>query len=239
MSIVKSRSFRILAFALFLSLVIIGTVGAVGTGAWFSDTETSNGNVFTAGSLDLVTDSQGSVPFVISDVVPSDNGTGTITVTNVEGSIPGVLSMHWTKTIDDENDMIEPETARYPRPDGSPGLTTGDYNGNGGELDFFLQFAPFVDVNKDGVFNSGDIQLAYNGQHKTFPGYRGGDLYYSGLNSYTTAWSNFIELNGGASVNIVIPWRFPEESTDANYSQNMAMTDSLGFDIELTLNQVH
>lgn len=226
-----------------ISLAIIAVVGAIGLGAtraYFSDTETSTGNTFTAAKLNLELGQTSTLPFTVSGVVPSDNGTGTITLTNVDGSIPGRLSINWTKTIDVENDLIEPETQSYPRPAGctSPGGTTADYDGNGGELDIFLQFAPFVDVNKDGTFNTGDIQLAYNGQSALHPNYRGGDLYYSGLDSYLTTWNNIMTLNGGDSVNIVIPWQFPTESTDCNYSQNMSMTDGLEFDMEFRLDQV-
>ena len=225
-----------------LSLMSIATVvllATSATGAWFSDQEEIKGNSFTAGKLDLVLGENSTLPFLVSNVVPNDKGNGTVMLTNVAGSIPGKLSIKLTKTIDEENDMIEPETASYPRPDGTSGGTTGDYAGNGGELDLFLQFAPFVDVNKDGTFNTGDIQLAYNGQSTLYPGYRSGDLYYSGLNSYLAAWNNIMTLNGGESVNIVVPWQFPTESTDPNYSQNIAMTDSLGFDMTFTLDQVH
>ena len=44
-----------------LSLAIIAVVGAVAvgvTGAFFSDTETSTGNTFTAGAIDLKVDSE-------------------------------------------------------------------------------------------------------------------------------------------------------------------------------------
>lgn len=219
----------------FLTIAIVAAIAVGATGAYFSDTETIPGNSFVAGSLDLGLGPT-TLPFIVTNAAPGDSNSGVVTLTN-NGSLPGKLSMNWTKTIDEENDMIEPETARYPRPDGSPGLTTGDYAGNGGELDMFLQFAPFVDVNQDGTFNSGDIQLAYSGQSRLYPGYRSGALYFSGINSYLIAWANIMTLNAGDSVNIVIPWQFPTESTDANYSQNMAMTDSLGFDMGFSLDQ--
>lgn len=225
-----------------LIIIVLASSTAVGaTRAYFSDTEDINNNLFTAAKLDLELGAPLTLPFAVSDVVPGLNGNGTVRLTNVSGSIPGRLSITWTKTVDNENDLIEPETQSYPRPAGcSAGTTTGDYAGNGGELDFFLQLAPFIDVNKDGTFNTGDYQLAYNGQSTSYPGYRSGALYYSGLNSYSTPWSSISmpTLNGGDSVDIVIPWQVPTESTDCNYSQNMSMTDSLGFDIEFSLNQI-
>ena len=38
-------------------IVFVGAVVAGGTGAFFSDTETSTANIFTAGALDLKVDS--------------------------------------------------------------------------------------------------------------------------------------------------------------------------------------
>ena len=46
---------------IFASLIIIGVVGAAVTGAtvsYFTDTETSSGNTFTAGKIDLKIDNQ-------------------------------------------------------------------------------------------------------------------------------------------------------------------------------------
>lgn len=214
----------------FITIVAVSVAVVKGTQALFSDTETSAGNSFAAGKLDLELEEEAPLPFSVSDVVPGQSGTGKVTLTNVAGSIPGQLSISWTKTIDDDNDLIEPEI--------NPGYGTADYDGNGGELDMFLQFAPFIDVNQDGVFNSGDIQLAYNGQATAYPGYRSGDLYYSGLNSYLTTWSNVMTLNGDESVDVVVPWQMPTESQDTNYSINISMTDSLGFDAEFALNQI-
>jgi predicted ribosomally synthesized peptide with SipW-like signal peptide len=225
---------KILLSLLTIGLVVSATAGA--TRAAFSDTETVVGNTFTAGSLDLELGEKATLPFTFSNVAPSDNGNGKVTLTNV-GSLPGTLSINWIKTIDEENDMLEPETRQYPRPLGGSGLTTGDYLGNGGELDFFLQFAPFIDVDKDGNFDAGDIQLAYHGQSTSYPGYRSGALYYSGLNSYLSSWNGAITLNSGESVDLVIPWQFPSETTDNNYHQNISMTDSLGFDVVFELEQ--
>ena len=220
-------------------IAIVSTIAVGATKAYYSDLETIPGNTFAAGELDLELGQTSTLPFTVSNVVPGQDGMGTVTLTSTAGSIPGSLFITWSKTSDDENDLIEPETQSYLRPAGcGAGMTTADYVGNGGELDMFLQFAPFVDVNKDGTFNAGDIQLAYNGQSTAYPGYRSGALYYSGLNSYLTTWNNVMTLNGNDSVNIVIPWQFPTESTDCNYSQNMSMTDGLGFDINFTLNQI-
>ena len=222
--------------AILIVLVMVFTVGSIGVGASYVDSGKITGNSFEAGSLVLQVGESESLPFALSNIKPGDNGVGVVTLTNT-GSIAGKLSMDWTKTIDDENGILAPEAKQYPRPLGGPGLTTGDYEGNGGELDIFLQFAPYVDLNSNRVFDSGDIQLAYNGQFTAYPGYRSGNLYWSGLNSYGARWTDIKILAAGASVDIVIPWRFPTETTDNNYHQNMSMTDSLGFDAEFVLAQ--
>ena len=77
------------------AILVIGLVGG-GTWAYFSDTEETNGNIFSAGTLDLgVANSGGTNPtgsttatFAASDLYPgSTAGSGTLYVNN-EGSIP-------------------------------------------------------------------------------------------------------------------------------------------------------
>ena len=160
---------------------------------------------------------QTSLPFNVTNVVPGQTGQGKVTLTNVAGSIDGKLDVSLTNVIDNENDMIEPETQSVMGIGGH--MTTGDYAGNGGELDFFLQFAAFIDVNRDGIFNTGDIQLAYGGQKSAYPGFWGGDFHYSGLYGMLPGWNDVTTLSGGQSVDLVVMWQVPTESTDANYSK--------------------
>jgi predicted ribosomally synthesized peptide with SipW-like signal peptide len=219
---------------IFLSLVMIvmASAAAIGaTKAYFSDTEQVLGNSFTAGKLDLELGQDATLPFSVSDVVPGQSGVGKVTLTNTTGSIPGKLNINLLNIIDDENGLTEPEL--------HPGYGQPDYEGNGGELDMFLQFASYIDVNRNGTFDTGDIQLTYNGQQAAYPGFWGGDFHYSGLYSMLPGWNNVMTLNGGQSVDLVIMWQFPTESQDANYSQNIAMTDILGFDASFVLNQIH
>jgi len=149
-----------------LSLAVIAAVSAIavgGTVAYFSDTETSTGNTFTAGSLDLVLAPGTPLPFTVSNVAPGQSGTGKATLTNATGSIDGALDVKLTNLVESENSCVEPETAA-----GDPDCSAG-----AGDLGLdSLQIAVFVDVNKDGVWNDGDIKLAYSGQviptlHKT------------------------------------------------------------------------
>jgi len=75
------------------AIMVMGLVGG-GTWAYFSDTETSTGNTFAAGTLDLEVDSDNpwtTTPISISDIAPGANsGDVTITCENV-GNLPGDL----------------------------------------------------------------------------------------------------------------------------------------------------
>ncbi len=76
-----------------ISLSVIAAVAAIavgGTIAYFSDTETSSGNTFTAGTLDLTLGESGGAPITLTNMKPGDSGSGIITVSNV-GSLAGKL----------------------------------------------------------------------------------------------------------------------------------------------------
>lgn len=71
------------------SLLVIGIVGAMlgaGTFAAFSDSETSSGNVFAAGTLDISLGSA-SLEAAIANMAPGDSKTVTVIATN-DGSLP-------------------------------------------------------------------------------------------------------------------------------------------------------
>ncbi len=217
-----------------LSLSVIGAVAAIAVGAttaYFSDTKVSAGNVFAAGKLDLEFGQSETMPFNISDVKPGDSGQNIITLTSVNGGMSGNLNVSLTNFVQYENTLTEPEL--------NPSFGTHDYeNGlNAGELDFFLQFAAFVDVNKNETFDTGDIQLTYNGQQRAFPGFWNEDFHYHPLGNMLQPWNNVITMNGGDSVDLVIMWKFPGEEPGGNYSQNIAMTDSMTFDVKTSLEQ--
>ncbi|MBT9175600.1 MAG: hypothetical protein DDT22_01280 [candidate division WS2 bacterium] len=73
-----------------VSLSIIGVIGALaigGTIAYFSDVETSAGNTFTAGTLDLEISGYANWKFPITDATPGyDSGVMTILIKMADGS---------------------------------------------------------------------------------------------------------------------------------------------------------
>ncbi len=101
---------RILISSATIALVV-GIVIAV-TGAYFSDTETSNDNTFTAGTLNLTLDDNDGtnvVKFTVANVKPGDNGVGTWKLVNT-GSLSGYVDLESIAVTDTENVNPESET---------------------------------------------------------------------------------------------------------------------------------
>lgn len=98
-----------------LALVLVVGLAGAGTFAYFSDTETSIGNSFTAGTLDLEVGGQNpnsSPDFTLENVKPGDSGTVTYDLTNV-GSIAGFLDLSGISVSDGPGATTEAE----PTPD--------------------------------------------------------------------------------------------------------------------------
>jgi len=97
--------------------LVIGLVGA-GTMAYFNDTETSSGNTFTAGTLDLTVDGANDplpVKFNLTDLAPGSSGTITYTLNNV-GNIAGYLDLQNISVTDTEGTNPESETGDIGEP---------------------------------------------------------------------------------------------------------------------------
>ncbi len=97
------------------SLLMIGMVAAMagaGTFAYYVDTETSVGNTFTAGTLDLEVNGENplSSSFTIENIQPSyaESDPKGINLTN-NGTCDGYLSMWMENLVDDDNGLTEPE----------------------------------------------------------------------------------------------------------------------------------
>lgn len=106
-----------------ISLSVIGAVAALavgGTIAYFSDVETSTGNTFTAGELDLIVDIDGEPfnpldgrPFfTLRDMKPGDSGEETISLTVEDNPACGFVDINITSDLD--NSCNEPEEADEP-----------------------------------------------------------------------------------------------------------------------------
>ncbi len=206
-------------------MVSAATFGA--TQALFSDEETSSGNTFTAGSLNLELLNPVSVPFSVSNIKPGDEGEGQVTLSNT-GNLPGNLNIVLDNFVQDENGCIEPE------------IKAGDPCG-AGDLDLAFRMAMFLDANGDGVYNQadGDIELEYSGNTNTSPG-----LQFARASDFVgKVWSDDLltdlpnGLESGSDMDLVIQWKFLNNS----YAKPDAifMTDSLSFDITFVLEQLN
>jgi predicted ribosomally synthesized peptide with SipW-like signal peptide len=207
------------------SILVVGTVVTAATRAYFFDTETSANNTFAAGKLDLELGEGTPLPFNVVDLYPGQMGEGKVTLTNTDGGLDGELDILIDNFVQAENGVTEPE------------LEAGDYD-NGGDLYLSFAMIGYIDVDRDGVFDAGDIQLAYNGQSRAYPGFWGGDWHYASVTSNLTGWNDVMTLTGGQSVDLVIMWQLPTEWTYPAYNQNIVQTDSLGFDVLTSLEQV-
>ncbi|MHB1330629.1 MAG: TasA family protein [Minisyncoccota bacterium] len=153
-----------------LSLSMLAFAGALiigGTGAFFSDTETSTGNTFTAGAIDLKIDSSATYNgenvasatwtlkdldptsdkfFNFKDIKPGDEGKNIISlhVENNEAWVCAAVS----NLASDDNGLTEPE---------------GDVDSTGGvgegELDDEMLWSIWRDDNNNGVQDGGEIEL--------------------------------------------------------------------------------
>jgi len=84
-------------------LLVIGLAGA-GTWAYFSDTESSTENTFTAGTLDfniIDPEAAGHQVFTVTNMKPGDEVTGYLVVTN-----DGSLDMKWRAWLDEDTSGI-------------------------------------------------------------------------------------------------------------------------------------
>jgi len=96
-----------------ISLSVIGVVAAIavgGTIAYFSDTETSAGNTFTAGTLDLKVGNQDdpNIAVILDNVKPGDTKYEYWTLKN-SGSIAGKPYISFGSILNKENGCTDPE----------------------------------------------------------------------------------------------------------------------------------
>ncbi len=227
-----------------ISLSIVSMAGAIGIGgtvAYFSDTETSTGNTFTTGTLDLKVNGEDAfIPFEISNMKPGDTlGTATYTIKN-NGSLPGVLSYKVTNVTTNENGVIDPEESAGDAenlrldPDGYSIAASGY-----GEFLDQVYIVFWVDD------TSGQRPASYDWEDcKFWAGYPNESDYYSLPTDTDLMAEENIVLNPGEELYMGITVMFISE-TWPSYSwildgipNNTAMGDDFQFDIELGLNQI-
>ena len=198
---------KILMSVLTIALVSIVAVGA--TKAYFSDTETSTGNSFTAGTLDLKLDA-GDVDvtkFTITTANPGQSGYGTWSVNN-SGSVDGYLDFHSIAVTNSENGCNEPELV-----DESACLSDII-----GELGANTNVQLFVDVDNNGIFDGTDTSI-YNGT----------------LSGIAANYDVSIPLAATATKYITMTWEVP--TTVNNIIQSDSSTLGMTFELGQTAGQ--
>lgn len=216
--ITKKRILWCAALTLVFSLALVGTVSALTTGAWFYDIETSNGNNYKAGSLDLKIDGDdiNVVKFEVDNMVPDSGVKGTWVLKNA-GTIDGYLDLEDIIITSSENGRLDAE------------IDAGDTTDNVGELQDRVHLSLFIDNNGDQVYQpgSGNDELIYNGK----------------VGSIANKYLLNKLMAAGSELNIVAecywytapyppatPWTQP-------HLDNLAMGDSFTLDITFELGQ--
>ena len=235
----KKILFSMLAIAAAAAIVIGGTT------AFFSDTETSTGNTFTAGAIDLKVDSKCTYNdaqsnecgtwemtdlgptnkfFDFGDLKPGDEGENTISlhVFNNDAYVCAYINNMYS----DDNGLTEPESLVD---------TTGGFNE--GELDDEVYFFAWLEKDGDNVYESNEIQLFSNVSGpasdvlngKTYPLFTPGTLL--ALPADQTAYVGMYWCYGKLTVNGY------DLSCDGSAVTNLTQTDSMSADISFYVEQ--
>ena len=238
---------------LFASLLMIALgVAAVGAGTWaaYSDTETSTGNTFTAGTLDLTLDGHNDpivCKFTADGLKPGATwmDAGVIKLKNA-GSVDGMLTVYVKNPVNQENGIIEPESASGDVP-GVQIDTTG-YNADGGDGELWDQASVLIyfDTNNNGRYDNMTDPTVYGGGFSDMTSYYRIPL-NTNLLTIGNAWMRGYDgaLPAGHEIGLGVLARFWDDSYMRSQPQfngmfnNQAMGDSFTFDLMLGLDQVH
>lgn len=184
-----------------LTIAISATLIVGATMSVLSDKETSDGNTFAAGTLDLKLDGGDSnVTFSASNMKPGDQPQKTYRLNNA-GSINGYLNISNVSVVNNENGITEPEAEAW------------DITDNVGELGDVVNITLFVDRDGDGWIGTGDTTF-YDGKASNLPA------------SFTL--NELVNAGGNTSVTAILNWW---NTADDNKAQNDSMDINLSFNL--------
>jgi predicted ribosomally synthesized peptide with SipW-like signal peptide len=217
-----------------VSLMIIALISALiggGIYAVFSDVESSTGNTFTAGTLNLVPTTSGAGPVgkysvtaggdgingnvVFDRLAPGDSGSITWTLQN-NGNLDGILTMAAILTFE-ENGSNEPESA------------VGVNNGGGnGDMDEYVG----VRLRRNGTYILGDASnyVPFSGLAAVFNA-ESQSLAASGTLTYVLEWQIASDVRGAG-----VDGEFGT-GDDVQVEDNIIQSDKATFDVTFTLTQ--
>jgi len=217
-------------------LALVGALVLGATGAFFSDTETSTGNTFTAGAIDLQIDSECSYNgepsdecgtwklknleptsdkfFDFKDIKPGDEGENTISlhVINNDAWVCGEVS----NLADYENDQTEPEA-----------LVDDTTGVNEGELSSTMLWKVWRD---DGAGNGVAGDNIQNGTEETLAEGHPSE----GILALYDSTTHTGPLVGDTTAYIGVEWTLPAGS--GNETQTDSMTGDISFRVEQSRN---
>jgi predicted ribosomally synthesized peptide with SipW-like signal peptide len=213
-----------------MTIALVSILVGGGIYAAFSDIETSTGNTFTAGTLNLkVGDNDpATASIVVSNVKPADTANAANWLIKNTGSTSGTLGVAIGAITNNENTLTEPES--------SAGDITGGVTE--GELGAFLKIAVWLDIDESGTWNTGDIALQSNGATLTSTGVE--VLPYDYLDNFSSrSYASLLAVtaddsnpNGTDELRFMVDYNFQNNAND-----NRAQGDSAVFNITFTLNQ--
>jgi predicted ribosomally synthesized peptide with SipW-like signal peptide len=209
-----------------MAIAVIGSLIGTGTFAWFNDTETSAGNTFVTGTLNLQVGSANPMTdkVTLSNIKSADAGSAAIWLTKNLGTISGTLDAAIGTITNNENGRSEVEIA------------AGDTTDNAGELGGLLKIALWMDVDKSAGWTSGDYYLKSDGTKVAWAS--GAALpagAYDIVNNFGgKSWTSLQTAAASSDAgNFRIEYNFP----DGGSSDYVVQGDSCIFDITFALNQ--
>lgn len=199
------------------ALLVMGLVGG-GTWAYFSDPETSTGNILSAGTLDLTLNGANANVNIMAGLVnkaPGDSDNTSFATLANAGSVAGELDIATGAATNTE----------------SVGATEYEADVIGGagagELGANAEIAPWLDLNADGVFDAGsDKALKSDNTVVTTT------LQWNTVDNFASkTWNEVISANMTGTPRFYLAWRIP---TSAN---NTIQGDSFTLGFTFTLEQ--
>ncbi|MCK9356269.1 MAG: CalY family protein [Dehalococcoidia bacterium] len=210
---------RILGLSI-AALLITGLVVG-GTMAYFSDTETSTGNTFTAGTLNLTVDGNdgsNTLKFTVTNANPGEGSFGIWTLVNT-GNLPGYVDFSSIAVTNAEHYNLATDEAEEYDATTNPGGDSDTSDATGvGELAANLDVVLFVD---DGAGGGTANNGAQDGTEAT--------VYSGKLGSIAASYDQDLPLSNGATTYLSMTWSV------ATSVGNLIMGDgcTLGMTVEL------
>jgi predicted ribosomally synthesized peptide with SipW-like signal peptide len=223
------------------ALMVMGLVGS-GTWAYFSDTESVNSNVFSAGTIDLKVDgNEWTSPLSLTNLKPGDTSSAIVFLNN--GTLEGEITFSWASLSESDHALDTSATFEYAG--GTTGSIEPDYemdaeqysrliyvtiSGSGGATDIVAE--------TDITGNNGDSKISlkelmdYTDPVATLPNGASitvtfilADAFDGGSSAAPADWTDY--LGGSPTFDILeaVAWNVPQaDGLTVNISAELAQT---------------